>query len=289
MLGIACCADVSTTSLSEDSAKVDLKLSFRHAFRPLKLITIHAQVKSGKSYRIKVKNKDDISLKIDKATIEALRGSSEQGLIVWVPPRPLTRVYWHATDPRRPYKAATTISRSQYIRPSIRYDLSRLCEYTSFSKNIARQTVSLTRQDLLLPKARLDYKNLRACELSNPLIGLLRISRLAWRHVTKRSRASNEREVRLQVIPYLKNIVGKHPSRYVCKVTSINVIGSETQEIREILLWYRSALSIDGIVHSLLIRIKEEITYPSNWESRAVADTDISQSTTLASWWCKKD
>jgi hypothetical protein len=39
LLGIAACAETTHTTLDEDSAKVDMKLSFRHAYQPEKLLT----------------------------------------------------------------------------------------------------------------------------------------------------------------------------------------------------------------------------------------------------------
>lgn len=288
-IGIAACADVSTTSLSEDSAKVDLKFSFRHAFRPGKLITLHAQIKTGRSYRLRTSTAKEIALGIDKPTLDALRGSGEPGFIVWVPPMPLDRLYWHATDPRRPIKATTKISRNQYIRPSIRYDLTRLSEYAGWNTSTSRQTVGAVPATGIMGRAKAAYATLCAASWVNPLVGTLHVSRLAWRHVTKKSRGASDRVLRLRVVPYLKNFLAKHPDRYVCNPASIEVFGSETRETRYILCWYRSALSIDGQAHSLLVRIKEEVKYPTDWESRALATRDITQSATLASWWCKKD
>jgi len=288
-MGIAACADVSTTSLGEDSAKVDLKLSFRHAFRPGKLITLHAQIKSGRSYRLRSSTAKEIALGIDKPTLDALRGSGEPGLIVWVPPAPLDRLYWHATDPRRPIKATTKISRTQYVRPSIRYDLTRLIEYAGWNTSISRQTVGVLPTAGLMSKAKAAYTTLRATSWVHPLVGTLKVSRLAWRHVTKNSRGATDRVLRLRAVPYLKNFLAKHPERYVCNPGTIEVFGSETRETRYILCWYRGALVIDGQPHSLLLRIKEEIKYPTDWASRTLATRDITQSATLASWWCKKE
>src|SRR5689334_692426 len=50
-LTIAVCGETAHTSMGEDAAKVDLKISFRHAFIPTKLLNVHIQVKSGSSYR----------------------------------------------------------------------------------------------------------------------------------------------------------------------------------------------------------------------------------------------
>src|SRR5947207_3694902 len=101
LLGIAACAETTHTTLSEEAAKVDMKLSFRHAFRPDVLLTVHAQVKSGRSYRSNSSTASALVLTVDPATLASLAGTATPGLVLWVPPQPMDRIYWHASDPRR--------------------------------------------------------------------------------------------------------------------------------------------------------------------------------------------
>ena len=51
MLGVALCAETAHSTMDEEGAKVDLKVSMRHPFFESTVITVHCQVKSGKSYR----------------------------------------------------------------------------------------------------------------------------------------------------------------------------------------------------------------------------------------------
>src|SRR5579862_9675652 len=104
LLGIALCAETTNTTLEEDAAKVDLKLSFRHAYERAKLLGFHAQVKTGSSYRASSSTRSTLTLKIDHDTLMALSGAGTPGLIIWVPPAPSDRLYWYATDPRRTLK-----------------------------------------------------------------------------------------------------------------------------------------------------------------------------------------
>lgn len=289
ILGVAACSENAYTTMDEDAAKVDMKLSFRDAFRPNSLITVHAQIKSGKSYRAASSNSKTLTLSIDNDTLKSLQESSNLGVVLWVPPKPLDRIYWYAQDPRRSLKTPAKLSRYQYITPSIRHDLSRLCFYANWSQTISMQTVKCLSDSQIMPKAKESYKNLKQLELVNPIVGDVSVTRMAWRHVTRESKTTRRRLMSLRVIPYLKNILGKAPDRFLCLPKSIEIIGKKTVDTRYILCWYRSALSIDNKSYSILLRIKEEITYPTNWKDYPLSVSEINQAATLASWWCKED
>ena len=146
-VGIAACAETGYATLQEEGAKTDIKLCFPHALKPDKLVYVHAQVKSGNSYRSKRSNATTLVLaNITKATREALAPAIPPGILVWVPTSPKDRVYWYAGDPRRKWKTPLKLSWNQYVRPSIRYDLTRLRIYASsptlYSDQCERRTVA---------------------------------------------------------------------------------------------------------------------------------------------------
>lgn len=289
LLGVATCAETTATTMAEDAAKVDVKLSFRHIAATGKLITVHSQVKAGPSYRKGSSNETFLTLGIDKATLQALSGIGMPGLVIWVPPPPMDRLYWYATDPRRPLKTPVKIRRTQYVRPSLRYDLSRLYDYASWSRRYTKQTVSLLPVTQVMQKAKESYKALKAQSWQNPLVGPLEITRLAWRHITRRSKSAARRTLSLRVLPYLKAFLASTPDRYACNFAELKVNGPTTTETRFLMCWYRQALMLNGESYSLLVRIREEITYPTNWESRPLSTAEVKQVATLAAWWCKKD
>jgi len=289
LLGIAACAETAHTTLLEDYAKVDMKFSFRHAHEPERLITLHAQVKSGESYRAKSSDDRTLVLGIDKKTIRALSGNGIPGLVVWVPPSPMSRLYWYGKDPRRRLKTPVRISKLQYVRPSIRYDLSQLATYASFTQPSARQTVRDMNPSAVMARAKEAYSALKSATWTHPLAGTLHVTRLAWRHVTRRSRTASQRLIRLRVVPYLKAFLNKPPDRYVCVPKSLRENGKRTVEDRYLLCWYRGALEIAGVTHTLLVRIREQISYPTKWQDLPLGEGDIRQTATLESWWCKKE
>lgn len=275
--------------MAEDAAKVDVKFSFRHIAETGKLITAHAQVKAGPSYRRDSSDAQFLTLGIDKATLQALSGTGMPGLVIWVPPPPMDRLYWYATDPRRPLKTPAKIRRTQYLRPSLRYDLSRLYDYASWSRRHTKQTVAALSIAQVMPKAKEAYKALQSQQWSNPLVGPLKITRLAWRHITRRSKSVARRTLALRIVPYLKAFLASPPDRYTSNFVELRVNGARTTEIRYLMCWYRQALAVDGESHSLLVRIREEITYPTAWAKRPLSATEVQQVATLAAWWCKRD
>jgi hypothetical protein len=275
--------------MEEDCAKVDIKFSFRHAIDSQRLITFHAQIKAGPSYKQRSSNSKHLVLGIDKATISALSGTGMPGLLIWVPPPPMDRLYWHAADPRNRVKTPICIHRNQFIRPSLRYDLSRIYDYSSFSTGHPQLTVRAVDPANAISDAKKAYKELRSLKPKNSLIGDICVTRLGWRHVTRRSKSTARRELSLRVVPYLKHFLVKRPARYACSYCDIQVVGGWATESRFLLCWYRKALIIDGKSYTLLIRIKEEIQYPAKWRDRPLSKDKVLQAATLASWWCKQE
>jgi hypothetical protein len=288
-LGIATCAETTAATMAEDCAKVDVKFSFKHAIINERLITFHAQIKAGPSYKRPSSNSRHIVLGIDKATISALSGTGLPGLLIWVPPPPMDRLYWHAADPRNQIKTPICIQKNQYIRPSLRYDLSRIYDYASFSPGYPQLTIRTDKSTNIVKDVKKAYKELGSQKPYNSLIGDIGVTRLGWRHVTRRSKTTARRELSLRVAPYLKHFLVKRPERYACNYCDIQVIGRWATESRFLLCWYRKALCIDGESYALLIRIKEEIRYPARWKDSPLSKDKINQKATLASWWCKRE
>lgn len=283
LLGLAVCGEVHNSSTDEDAAKVDLHLTFRNAFRPKEMIPLRCQVKSGPSYGRRTQK--HIVLAIDGDTKDALSGAGTPGLIAWVPPAPSDKVYWYASDPRSKRKASVIVPFDDYVRPSLRYDLSRLAIYATWAHRHARQTVRKFDEAQILPVAKVHYSLLRAKSLSHPLVGNLRVSRFAWRHITRRSKTAKQRQSALMVTPYLHTFLDKMPDRHLCRREAPVRKGRRMVETRYVTCWYRDALSIEGHLHTLVIRIREVVSYPAGWQSHSYTVEDIKQEAILASWW----
>jgi hypothetical protein len=288
-LSVALCAETAHATLREDWAKVDLKLGFRNWFAPASLVTIHCQVKSGNSFCAAATNKKTITLQnIDAATIDSLQAGTQPALIVWVPPGHARPVYWNLVKPRGSKNLPIKISRFNYVRPSLQVDLSRHHVFLSSRKSFPRITLPKKDADTARREAKTIYQELKKSPLTVPLCGSVVVSRLGWRHVTRRSRASLKRDRSFRLVPYIRVILGHHPTRYLVTTPDIMRRGSEVIERREIIQWYEDAVFDNGKLCDVLTRIVEEISYPADWQSQPIGVADIKCKRTLKSWWFKE-
>src|SRR5579871_6347494 len=86
LLTTALCGQTIAGSAVEDDNKIDLKVTFEHAFREKVRIVAHCQVRSGSSY-LGSANLHAFHLKnIEPETISTLRKGTRPSLLIWVPP-----------------------------------------------------------------------------------------------------------------------------------------------------------------------------------------------------------
>lgn len=279
----AVCGETRPASLDEEGAKVDLHLTFRHAFSPRQLVVVCCQVKAGESYARR--SNEHVVLNIDRKTRFALSGVGTPGLIVWVPAPPHEEVYWYAADPRTRRKSTIRVSKDDLVRPTLRYDLTRLAIYATWVHKPPCQTVRSIQSVNILKYAKRGYLELKQLQLLHPLVGKLNVTRAAWRHVTRRSKTSKQRNNTLMITPYLRAFLDRVPDRYGCIIQSSIRLGTRIIETRHVTCWYRDALLVNSRVHTLVVRIKEVISYPEKWQSQPVSTDEITQKATLVSWW----
>jgi len=284
VLGVALCAEVVNATLSQDAAKVDLLFSFRDGFDSTRLITLHCQVKYGRSYRAESSTKQVLTLNIDRKTIEVL--ADYPSLLAWVPPKPSSAIYWHIFMPRTPIKTPIKIRRSQRVSPAIRYDLTRAFAHARWAIQPSKQDVAPEQEaGVIMARARKSYRLLQGAEWHHPLVGRLRISRIGWRHKTRRSKPTVQRLKALRIVPYLKSVLDKMPDRFVRSESTSTEIGDRLVEVRYLTCWYRDALRMEHVDYVLIICIREEVSYPKNWHKYPLSTDEIQQSAVLMSWW----
>lgn len=289
LLSVAVCAEMSHTTMDEDGAKVDLKMSLRHAFAPGSLLSAHCQVKSGNSYRSATSTAEMLTLSVNSETMRSLRQGTQPALVIWVPPRPSTRVYWHIVSLRTPEKKTQiSVPRHNFVTPSLRYDISRACTHSQRAQTFQRLDVKEGDDNQVMCRAREAYKDLKSTKHEHPLVGHLHVTRFAWRHVTRTSKGKRLRTISLRVVPYLRHFLTKLPDQYFVSSVVRRMVGNHTVEERSLLFWYDDALRIKGESHSLLLRVREEVVYPRDWLEQPLSTRDVHQSATLVSWWCKK-
>jgi hypothetical protein len=286
LLTIAVCAQTSHGTMAEDGGKVDLKLSFRSVLCPDSVITAHCQVKSGPSFRVACSKEGELALSVDSETLSALAEGTQPALLAWVSPKPLGRVYWQVIPVVRKLKATVKIPKCQFVTPAMRIDLSRVHAFrSSQSRSPVINLPSLP--DRSISTARDGYKELKECPVKSPIMGNILFTRSGWRHVTRASRSKQRRQNSFELIPYLRTLLRTSPDRLQVVKQAPEVMGSQTQETREVILSYKKAIKKSEVYHDVLIRLIERINYPRNWERFGVSPSEVSVSVSAKSWWCK--
>ena len=296
IVGIAIGGETSPGSLAEDAGKVDIKLSFRHPHEKATQLTVHCQVKAGASFRSGEEGPRITLRNIDAETMESLRAGTQPALLLWVPPVPSEKIYWHIVRPRGSKSRPIRIQLHQQVTPVLRYDLaiehslrSNTNPYGSHQLRAGSDAiVSVADERPVRLKARKSYRKLSASRPRNPIFGEVRVSRRAWRHVTRRTRSIPRRQISLTVAPYLKHFLDRTPSRIAMSWPAHYPEDRRTVIVREFVLFYRNAFQLGASRYDLIARLEEQISFPTQWSRRPLGVRDVKQSATLISWWAKK-
>ncbi len=286
LLGTATCAETTNSTLVQEARKIDISLSFVDPFTGSMRHT-NCQVKTGNSYRAKCQRTDTIKLKaIDRPTREKLE--RELGLIAWVPTKPSSAVYWFICRPGQSHAPITFRRQTQRVSPALRYILARELAQRGatppFTQHKLKAFHDLT---TTMKQAKAAYKSLKAGPVESPLFGKIQVSRAAWRHITRKGKSAKRRTVSLRIVPYLQKFLGARPCSHSVMDQEHSTNGAESTETRMVVCWYRDALIIDGTPRTLMLRVKEEITYPTEWYKYILQESDVSYRATLLSWWAK--
>lgn len=288
LVGMALYAESSASSLSEDYTKIDLRFAFKNLFEEKSMIHLNCQVKYGDSFRGVVKNGIMILKGIDKKTINLLSGNFS--ILCWMPnaiPWTESKIYWIWFDNRTRLKRPIRLSLLHYIDPSVRYEISR--NYIYHRYHIREPDTNMSKDDITHECAKNEYKKLKTFNITNPLFWKIYVTKFAWQHKTRFSKSSLQRVQSLNVLPYLKEYLSRIPDRYYVQKTEIVAMWNNTKRVNTIICWYNQTLVRENKRFSLLVRLKEEVIYPTDWKSRPIENNEVSCKYTLASWWPKEE
>lgn len=290
ILTCALCAQASNTTLQEEGKKLDLKISLLNAFnRHKSIISVHGQIRHGTSFARRTA--DTITLQnLGEDTIPTLQEGSQPALLIWVPPWPDNKIYWHVVRTKGKHRSPIRIGKRDFVTPGLRFELSRFANFERRSPRYpCLDTPQLTAESIEVAIARKHYRQLKSKSLHNPLLGCISVTRLAWRHITRRSRTTSRRHRSFHALRYLKSFLDKVPTHYIVERKGSSTKSNRVSERNEIVFWYRHALRIDGEVQTLLVRFIEDIEYPKNWQQRPLSESEVSHKVTLMSWWFKPE
>ena len=281
-------AEVSWGSRNEDGRKIDLIASYDHPWIQKERVLILVQVKSGPTYGVKTND----GFKLFSAAKKAVMRTSHPICLIWIDRRSQSN-YWayihpNSTPTNQIYK------NNHLVSPPIRFDIARsqskfipnkeggkgiIISYGDFSNLKQRRRETLN-----------TYKALKSITLINPNLGEIEISRIGWRHMFRKSRAKENKESSLVVIPYLEKIIQDKPtSIYVSSLKEKTLDNYKYRRSEYVLSYDDVKLFKEGTTTrvKLIIRLIEEIRWPENWISNAYLSQLIDRKVTLLSSYYK--
>ncbi|BCU76273.1 hypothetical protein [Luteolibacter sp. LG18] len=288
ILTCALCAQAANSTLQEDGKKLDLKISLLNAFSAHKsIVSVHAQIKHGNSYarqspgRITLQN-------LGNETVPTLQDGTQPALIIWVPPWPNREIYWHIIRPKGKHRSPIKIAEGDIVTPGLRFELSRFANFERRNPRYPSLDIrQITGEPTSRANAKMNYAKLKKESLSNPLLGNILVTRLAWRHITRFSRTTDRRLRSFHILEYLRVFLEKVPTRYLVDRKPSCEKDGLMLERSEIVFWYANAFHMGQEAQTLLIRFIEEVEYPQNWRERPLSEKDVTHKVTLMSWWFK--
>ena len=144
---VACFANVTDGSYSEDSMKYDIFFTFKSAFDDKDLCKLAGQVKTGDSFL--QLNADQSSARIDNCSdVKKVMFKNGHPLIIFIVANKKD-IHWYSGDFRSKSIGLIKIPTKQVVTPSIWIDFSRLHRYYQYQHNkYLTQTLSLKKSSL---------------------------------------------------------------------------------------------------------------------------------------------
>jgi len=261
---------------------LDLVLQFQ-APATNEVLHFGVQVKAGDSYaelhrsRWRIKN-------IPAERFRQWSKSRLPVLLVWVRPTTPAECYWGLVT-KDASVGQFSISRNALISPALRYDLAL---------GVARDhSEALVRGSLLVPPlhggvqpaAKAHYRAMLRSRraLSNPVLGSVKLSWRAWRHMTRQGRAKHHISQSLQLLPSLPAVVAGATQFIGLRRLDCVRRGNWTTEIR--LVAFRGpTLTFDFRPPAdTRIVFRERIRYPRDWTQDVNLHKNIVREVTVES------
>ncbi|WP_429091404.1 hypothetical protein [Aeromonas veronii] len=268
-------AEISWGSREEDGRKIDLILSCDHPWHQNERMIILSQVKSGSTYgEALIKG-----FKLKKPAFTSAQRTTHSILMVWVD-RDNNKSYWSYIHPNS--KSSANIYGSYHeISPATYFDLAR-CISRQINRPVGGKGVIIRKRtsDFRIRRSNVNnfYKDKKTAFCT--VLGEIELTRLGWRHMFRKARASSHKEASLDAIPYIDKILAQNPTEHA--ITDIKFLEKENYKYRqtEHLLKYSQVelSSVDRgtkIKTTVIIRVLEEIRYPSDWKVTAMLSQKI--------------
>lgn len=225
------------------------------------------QVKTGSSYGkwSSTKSKWRIS-GIKSEHYKKWRASNQPVLFLWVNPTN-SSVYWKYFGKHTPLKTVS-IPESHKINPSMKFEVERLLKHEAQKKggipNLTLPIIDNTSRTRTWAKER--YAKLRGSMQS--VLGNVRISNYAWRHLTRETRNKSHIRDSLLILPYVCVFMRENPHQI--QTLSYHEREVDEKEVivnRKVLAIYRNVLFSDRGRCSVYVRLNEKVIFGKKWEA----------------------
>jgi hypothetical protein len=262
---------------------LDLILQFESPNRMDELFHFGVQVKAGDSY-VQSRGSRWLVKNISPDRFRQWCRSHLPVLFVWVRPTAPAECYW-ALIRKDSTLERFSISKGALISPSLRYDLT-----LGMSRD---QTNSVVRGQVLIPPlglglrpiAKRHYRALlqQRAALMNPVLGDVRLSWRAWRHMTRQGRPKRYISQSLQLLPNLSEVVSASTQFLGMRRLARVRRGAWVTEVR--LLAFRGPTLVFGARPPAEIRVvfRERIRYPLHWAQDVRLHENVSRDVTIES------
>lgn len=266
-------AEVRWGSRNEDNSKIDLFLSFDHPWLPRERVILLAQIKSGPSYGAVNNGR----LKLYKRSFKEVKRIMNNICLVWINQNEGEN-YWSYIHPNSNSKV-TEYGRNHLVTPALRFELAR-CLTRDHSFNIKGGKGIILDFKLFhndFSTYRKNVKNIyrQSSESYNPLFGNVSLTGFGWNHMFRKSRELSYKTNSLFVIPYLKTLLKRQPSRYW--INRLEITNRKDYEFSqsEYVLFYEGITTNTGKSGRVTIKLIEEIGFPISWKSESLLSQRI--------------
>ena len=288
-LMLACRGEGQWGSREDDNAKIDLIFTMGHPWHPGERLLILCQVKSGAAYgAVLPKN---TGFKLNGAAKAAARRSSHAICLAWVD-RASDRVFWAFLHPdTRP--GPQEYGSNHEVSPAVRYDLARCMAGRRSGGAEGGRGVVLPEVsgDVAARRAEAfrSYRQVR--EVQSPVLGSIEFTRLGWRHMFRRSRAAQNKNASVNLLPRLPVLLRESPSVVAITATEFSQHAGLTTRQCEYLLKYErvTARTKTGRLQPVTVHVRviEEVRYPTDWYAKTMLTQRVSRRVVLKSAYYK--
>ncbi|EIE1275505.1 TPA: hypothetical protein NJ328_004880 [Vibrio parahaemolyticus] len=271
--------EVKWSSREVDGRKIDIEFSAEHPWYEKENFSLSFQVKAGHSYVNKTCN----TLFAPNSTLfKSIQRQSDKIGLIWVDPDKDTS-QWCLIRPNSKYMRKG-YGLHHKITPATLYDLAR-CYGRDLNKPKHGHGICISRKPKTLKVLRSNaigsyYGNK---VVLSPVLGEIKLTRLGWKHMFRKSRRAEYKETSLQVIPVLGKLLEHIPREHIVHSTKYYSIDDFEYRECEHVMSFTQVKDSNKNYLNVTVKVLEYVRYPKNWRERSYLTQLVQRETRLLS------